>query len=801
MTFWILYLPVAVGPLFDPIAGTRTSAADRALLPSGQHLGYLADVWLVDVLSLQQNGGAIALFDRLWLSAHGRAWTETRYFLNDVDITDPARPGSPLVELPHEAWDTLTHQSLWTAAPGFYWRLEPPKGSAARVQGSGGRPVGGPLLLPAGFMNREPATLAGAPRDRRELESGYTQLGQASIFGPGAKAELLVETIEHVRTYPTLGDAAGQAIDDTGRRTTVVGSGSLQLEQAWVHAAMVWQDTARSHVGAEARLPAALTRDSEAQAFSGQLTTELKPAADAHLRLSAGVNLREDDEVLRSPAPMVLDIEDEWLLMARPNTGERLRRSSLVGTAELSLARGIAARLSGQHAVIVAEPRLRTLAQTYLSGGDPSLSMTVFDPPRRAEEWLRGVRGELTWRGAWGSSSLHLVAAFDHAAVGVPGRATLSYVSPAAGLAVSRPLGGSEAFLLVRSEPSPLGAQAAAFLDDQRPSGLRTTWQDDGDLVPTPSEAGEVLLRTGGRFHSAASTLRRPASHHLALGVKTPRFGPVCAVVTGIARIQTDRFTVRYDDATRGGFRPVAFHDPGGDGRGEDPAPGGGQDLTVYARDPQTAGREIYVLDNAEAPSWFLGAELRLLSVETTWWFVNLGATGYWSLSGAPFGSFPDRNDAGVIDEASADPNAGVHQYGRPDSDRSFGVNLMAGLLPREDLSFAMALRYRDGQPITRIVVAELPQGATPIMAVPRGGPRHTFHMTVDARARYRLDAGPFALSFILDGYNLLNSGTEILEDPRTGSTFRAPLEMVPARAAMVSVEVAWRRAETRDDQ
>ncbi|MBI3178103.1 MAG: hypothetical protein HYZ27_00490 [Deltaproteobacteria bacterium] len=796
MMLWVTLLPAAVGPLLDPIEGTEVSAADRMLLPSGQHLGYLADVWLVDVLSLQQNGGAIALFDRLYLSAHGRAWSQTRFLLNDVDVTDPARPGSPLVELPHEAWDALTHQSLWTASPGFHWRLDPTVHSAARAQGSGGAPIGGPLLLPEGFMNREPATRAGAPSDRRELLSAFVQLAEGSVAGASASGRLLVEAIEHIRRYPTLDNASGEAIDDTSRRTTVLGSGSLKLAETWVHGVAVWQETARSHMGAEARLPEALTRDTEASAFAGQLRTTLNPAPDAHLRLSAGVNVRQDDEVLRSLGPIVTDIEGEWLVMARPSLGERLRRSSIVGGAELSLAHGFSGRLSADHAVITSHPRLRTLAQTYDRGADRSVSMTLFDPGQRAEEWLRTARGEVEWRGVMAGLSLNAMVALDHAAVGVPGRATLSFVSPAAGVALRRGFGESEVFLLVRSEPSRLGAHAAAFLDDKRPSGLRTTWEDDGDAVPEPNESGEVLSRTGGRFHTADEDVRRPASHHLALGVKTPAWGPLRALVTGVARMETHRFTVRYSDEVRDSFSPVAFHDPGGDGRGEDPAPTGGQDLTVYARDPQSAGREIYVLDNAGKPSWFLGAELQLVSVAATWWFVNLGATGYWSFSGAAFGNFPDRNDGGVIDEASADPNNAVHEYGRPDSDRSFGVNLMAGLLPRDDLSVAMALRYRDGQPFTRIVIAELPQGPTPLMAVQRGGPRHTFHMRVDARARYRFDAGPFAASLMVDGYNLLGPGSEILEDPRAGASFRAPLEMVPARAVMATLEVAWRALE-----
>jgi hypothetical protein len=50
-------------------------------------------------------------------------------------------------------------------------------------------------------------------------------------------------------------------------------------------------------------------------------------------------------------------------------------------------------------------------------------------------------------------------------------------------------------------------------------------------------------------------------------------------------------------------------------------------------------------------------------------------------------------------------------------------------------------------------------------MVTPRGnpGPRHTFHMTTDARLSYLWrGSGQHTLSVVLDVFNLLGSGTEI---------------------------------------
>ena len=123
------------GPIQDHVAGERIGRDDLSCLPSGRHLGAVFDVWFNSVINQQNSGGGLAFFDPLRLSAHGRSWRQTRFHLNGIEITDPARPGEPLFELPYGAWDGLAYRSLWTARPGVYldfgaeapdtWRLSP----------------------------------------------------------------------------------------------------------------------------------------------------------------------------------------------------------------------------------------------------------------------------------------------------------------------------------------------------------------------------------------------------------------------------------------------------------------------------------------------------------------------------------------------------------------------------------------------------------------------------------------------------------------------------------------------------
>ena len=108
---------------------------------------------------------------------------------------------------------------------------------------------------------------------------------------------------------------------------------------------------------------------------------------------------------------------------------------------------------------------------------------------------------------------------------------------------------------------------------------------------------------------------------------------------------------------------------------------------------------------------------------------------------------------------------------------------LVGGQLVR-NVWLSTATRYLDGQPFTGVDVVEaLPQGPAAVMVTQRGtpGPRHTFHMTTDARLSYLWRGrGQHTLSLVLDAFNLLGSGTEIVEDPRAGrETFRRALEMI----------------------
>jgi hypothetical protein len=788
--------PVPVAEL-DAQRGVTVTVLDKALLPSSRSQGGVADIWLVEVMTLQHGRGDVARFDPLRLSAHGRSYMQLSTTLNGLDITDPARPGEPLLAVPFEAWDSVTFTSLYTSTPGFHYRVAPREALTGRLVGGTGGDVGGGLLIPSGLMDREPATRAGAPTERRELVRPIEVTVDAGVGAQGGGVRVIGEHLEHRHHYLTLVD------DEHAERSTALLVGRSGVFGIPLELTLGWQGERRSHAGAELRLPEPLTRNSEADALIAGISAELAPSGHSALTLSFGFGMRDDHEQPNTSAPFVTDLEDEWLYLGRPRFPETLSRSRADAAAVLRLgpagaplvlsARGSRATLTSTPTLVGGRSGITYDGVVYGSDSPAAAFHTVYGPARRAEETLVTARAEVRTEHTLGRWSLSAYAAWDHGSVDSAAGSELSQSAPAAGVFARLALGETELFATLSREPERMTSELAAAIDPARPSSYRYRWDDDGDLVPETGETGQLIARSGARFRTIDADLARPASNTLAVGITTPPFGAFKASFRGIGRLLTDRYVVRLTEASASAYSSRTFHDPGGDGRGEEIVPGGGQRFTIYDRDPASFGTDSFVLTNSARADFYWGLEAQLLSLQREPWFLSLSGTAYLSAGSAPFGSFPDRNDPGVIDEASADPNARAHNRGRYDHDRSYGLHLLAGWTPIEALWLSTALRYRDGQPFTRVVVADsLSQGPTALMAVRRGKPRHTFHMEMDVRAAYQLGLGDLQARLVIDVLNALGSGTELLEDPRTGPTYRDPIEMVPGRSVFATLELAF---------
>ena len=775
-----------LGPTLDPIEGQRIGRNALSCLPSGRHLGAVFDVWFNQVINQQISGGGMAFFDPLRLSSHGRSWRQTRFHLDGIEITDPARPGEPLFELPYAAWDGLAYRSLWTARPGvdLDFRAETP--TTWLLAGATGQDVGGGTWIPSGLLDREPATEHGATPERRRLSPvAELSVGHAWQLGQTGRLRLIGSFVEHAHRYPTLRSSDGRNVVDRARRGTFALRHRLDDGRTQISTTVFGQTSERSHEGAQYRWEQPLTLDTSSRVWGTHLRWA-RPTAK--LSVFAGVTGRSDDERPDHETPVVRDLESEWMYLARPRAAEDLGRWRVDAGADWEW-KGWGLQMRGAHSRIDLDVHTQSLRGiSYLRGParghSVAHSLELVAPDLRHALWGREARVDVARDLRLGGVTLQMVTALDHAAVGARRGPQLGYWSPAGGAALRTACGPAECFALIRHEPVSLTRDVSEFLS---PEGASTThvWHDDGDLVPEAGEAGTLIARHGGAFHAMGDDLTRPSDSHFAFGLRTPRLGAFRAVVTGVGRWLSQRYTVRLSDPSV--YSPVELQTAGD------------QHVTAFAKDLSRAGAETYVLVNDADRSRYLGMEIQLHTEATPRWFFNLSASGYWVVTNAPFGSFADRNDPGAINEITADPNARVNARGRADNDRAYGATLLVGRELVRDLWLSTATRYLDGQPFAPIdMVGALPQGPVAVMATQRGtpGPRHTFHMTTDVRLSYLWrGSDQNTLSVMLDVFNLLGSGTEIVEDPRAGpETFRRALEMIPGRSLLLRtlVKIKW---------
>ena len=794
-----------IGGMLDVLGGQTFTARDRDVLPSGHNLSEAADLWFAGVVNQTASDGGTSTFDPMRLSSQGRSWTLLRHSLNGVAMDDPGRPGSPVIDLPYSAWQTLTYRSLWTARPGFDATMHALPGDARDgvwVRGSYGGEIGGPELIPRNFMNRDPATDWGASPVRRSVHGSREFEAQATAGGDWYGVRLYYEHRGQDNRYPTLvSDVTGQRLNDSAQRDTLMAVSDLRLGRLPLTIIAAYQSGSRSNEGAEFRLPDFYTQSTRSHAYLTQISTVNRLSQNAIFDVAVSASYRDDNAIANSSRPLVTDIENQWMWLSQPTPPQHLTRTSV------DLATGIAwsgqtpidIRLTGSQAFLRRRQSIASdiTATTYeRSAVDPAQTMTLYEPGTMGEEYLRSLRLEGNAERTLAGFTMRAMIALDHGAAGTDVN-HVSFWNPAFGVAATRPMGGGHIFALLRHEPDTLTAQVSQFLNGNLGNGRTYTWNDNGDGVPSANEAGSLLSRTGGRYHTVSDHLKRPTSNQFAIGWQTPRFGPFRAVVTGELRYQFNAFVARMSGPAAASYQLTSFRDPGGDGRGENQAAGGGQILDAYGRIPGTEGQEIYQLQNRTRDNHFIGSEIQLVSVasddetERRIWFMNLSLAGYYDIGSGTFGSGPDRNDPGIINESTADPNSRVNERGRFDHDRAFSIKMLAGVEPIPGLTISGTVRYRDGQPFSRIVVNDdLPQGATPIMATWRGAARYTFAMTTNLKVRWASHIG--ALQYAVTGeiYNLFQQSLELIEDPRTGATFRRALEMTPGRTGFVTLEL-----------
>ncbi|MEZ5284623.1 MAG: TonB-dependent receptor [Vicinamibacterales bacterium] len=341
-----------------------------------------------------------------------------------------------------------------------------------------------------------------------------------------------------------------------------------------------------------------------------------------------------------------------------------------------------------------------------------------------------------------------------------------------------------------------LPIDALAVGDPAAPTGTMYRWDDeDGNRRFAPSELTAVAAVgtccTAAGAGVIAEDLRRPTTRAFHIGFEHRWLGWRWGI-TGLDRREDDLLALVNTGVTPDDFDVTVIDDPGVDIAGLQ----GFNPLPIYDRQSASFGLDRYALVNTAAlPSRYQGLDVSVAREAGDRFYLRFGGSAYRAEGiGASRGYRPDENDQGLLGEVFTTPNAATNARGRLFSDRAFVMKVLGAYTGPGPFRAAAVARYQDGQPFSRLVLAEgVGQGLDVVQAYPRGGQRFTFTATLDARAELRWPLGASrAVSVTLDVFNLLDMANEVEEDIVTGPAFRTITAVQPPRVVRLGVRVTF---------
>ncbi len=339
-----------------------------------------------------------------------------------------------------------------------------------------------------------------------------------------------------------------------------------------------------------------------------------------------------------------------------------------------------------------------------------------------------------------------------------------------------------------------LPARYANFANSTSVGGEIFEWTDpNGDGDYEEGEEGTLLRAFGGPYSFVDSRLRRPFTDEWTVGLDQSFRGPLRLSLRFFRRDHRNLAEDVNTGVPRSSYRPLEIHDSG-----DDDIPGTGDDrvLTVFEQDPETLGKDNFILTNPGLRSTNNGLEAFLSLGFAGRGFLQLSFTAFKAVGEASPGNSELENDNGIIGTLYDDPNTLVNARGRLFFDRAY-IGKVAGLyLAPWKLRFGSVIKYFDGLPFgRRLIVTGLHQGPFFVMATPRGQPggfRTQYNLTFDQRIAREFEIGWARLSVMVDIFNLLDLRKHLREYDISGPLFplRLPTDVQNPRVVRFGVRL-----------
>ena len=290
--------------------------------------------------------------------------------------------------------------------------------------------------------------------------------------------------------------------------------------------------------------------------------------------------------------------------------------------------------------------------------------------------------------------------------------------------------------------------------------------------------------------------LRQPRTDELTLGLhREVRFG-VTVGLTGILRWERDLIEDTDVGVPESAWRPVPHLDPGRDFvRGsEDDVP-----ITLWIQDPATLGQSRFRLYNPGLDASYRGVILEARKRYAAGWQLLASVTYSRSVGWLP-GPGDQINEGAAFPGPLLDnPNHGELHEGPTFWDRPLIVRLSGSYRLPWGFAVAGSARAHSGWPNYRSVIftstlagESLPQGTTEVIVEPPGAARSPTVPLLDLRLEHRLDFGEAAeLSTYLDVFNALN-GNHVVGEGSRDDSFGAVVGILPPRVARVGLRLRF---------
>jgi hypothetical protein len=753
-------------------------------LPSSFSAGSLIETSIPGPIPSRIDGGGIGTGDPAVFSSRGASWTTTSYVLGDVDVTNPSQPGTPLFYPDLRAFGSVGVTNgigpVEFGEGGATVSLMPQRPGAERhgaVEGSfttaGMVATAGTAAAPAiaamsslsdgAFEWSGPLTkrvglfLAASRTASQHVERADPTNLTGNVSSVFANIVAHPDDRDEVRIIGALQDVTRSY---SGRAQLSNGAGVTE-QDTFGHAQFAWDRRASSGtrwlvVGGFSR--GALTPDVSTSATGGAI-----------------------DVVFGGPmpSPPSNDVVTSWSARAQVEP-----RSIRVGGISHSLRADLVFDRDGSTSHQIVAPTVLEVdgesAGFQIVAPVPVLVTTV----AFARYWV--------WQPTTSDSSRHGTNVAAYAS----DRMVLSpTVTAEAGLRFERASGAASGApqgitwstgaprASVRWMPGADVAITAAYGRSHPRLPLNyLAWGDPSGAWATvylwnPAGLGQQVGRAGaGPIGTIDPALKAPHTDEYVLSLEAKLNEQT--TVRGSAVIRREKDLVGQTDSGVN-YNVIAVPDQGVDYTN----PADDRLLLTYSRVLTPTPADSYQLTNpAGATARYDGIEIELEHHGDTLSTV-VGAMAYRSQATAGGSGYGvDQNDQGVIGNTFADPNMTTYAYGRPFFDRAYVLKWSTLYRGPHDVRAAITARYEDGQPFSRLVLAQgLAQGGELVPAYPDGLTRFTFTVTIDARVEKGFALGHGRrIVLALDAFNLTNMANQVEENPLSGPTFRQTTAVQP---------------------